>query len=365
VDAIECVDAAAERVYFTAWRDDPLTRDFYRIGFDGRAPDRPERLTDGHGMHGIAAADDCSLYVDNYSDASQPPRASVHDANGKRVRWLLENALDASHPYAPFLDTHVVPEFGTLEAEDGSRLHYKLLRPSDFDPTRRYPAVVFVYGGPGFQNVTRGWGALDAQVYANAGYVVFALDNRGSTRRGLRFESVLHGKLGEVETRDQLVGIRFLNALPYVDGSRIGVKGWSYGGYMTVMLLAKGGDAVAAGYAGAPVTDWRLYDTHYTERYLRLPAANADGYEQSSVFPYLTGIEGALLLVHGMADDNVFFTNSTKLMQALQRANVPFDLMTYPGETHLISTRASRLHADLTGLHFFERQLQPAQSSPR
>jgi dipeptidyl-peptidase-4 len=289
----------------------------------------------------------------------------VHDANGKRLRWLLENALDARHPYASFLDTHVVPDFGTLEAEDGSRLYYKLLRPSDFDPSRRYPAVVMVYGGPSVQSVTRGWGALEAQVYANAGFVVFALDNRGSARRGLRFESVLHGKLGEVETRDQLAGIRFLSALPYVDGSRIGVKGWSYGGYMTVMLLAKGGAAVAAGYAGAPVTDWGLYDTHYTERYLKLPAENADGYEQSSVFPYLAGIKGALLLVHGMADDNVFFTNSTKLMQALQRSNVPFDLMTYPGETHFISTRASRLHADLTGLRFFERELQPAQGSPR
>ena len=359
VDAIECVDAARERVYFTGWRDDPLTRDFYRIGFDGRLPDRPERLSGGNGMHGIAAADDCSLYVDTYSDPGQPRQTSLHDADGERVRWLLENALDASHPYTPYLDSHVIPEFGTIEAEDGSDLHYALYRPADFDADRRYPAIVMVYGGPGVQRVVRAWGASEAQVYANAGYVVFALDNRGSSRRGVRFESPLHGKLGEVETRDQLEGIRFLSGLPYVDGSRIGVTGWSYGGYMAVMLLAQGGNAVAAAIAGAPVTDWRLYDTHYTERYLGLPAENADGYEQSSVFPYLPGIEGALLLIHGMADDNVFFTNSTKLMQALQQANIPFESMTYPGETHFISNRGARLHADLTGLRFFDRLLHP------
>jgi dipeptidyl-peptidase-4 len=361
VDAIECVDSAAQRVYFTGWHDDPLRRDLYRIGLDGRSPSRPERLSAGNGVHDIAAAADCSLYVDTYSDPDQPPQTSLHDAEGKRLRWLLENALDADHPYAPFLAGHVTPEFGTIAAEDGSRLHFRLHRPAAFDATRRYPAIVMVYGGPGVQRVARAWGPLDSAIYANAGYVVFALDNRGSARRGVRFEGHLHGKLGDVETRDQLAGIRHLSSLPYVDSSRIGVMGWSYGGYMTVMLLAKGGAAVAAGIAGAPVTDWRLYDTHYTERYLGLPADNAEGYDQSSVFPYLSGIKGSLLLIHGMADDNVFFTNSTKLMQALQRANVPFDLMTYPGETHFISNRTARLHADLAGLRFFDRVLRAAE----
>ncbi|HSC15005.1 MAG TPA: prolyl oligopeptidase family serine peptidase, partial [Gammaproteobacteria bacterium] len=337
--------------------------DLYRIGFDGGAPGRPERLSGGNGTHAVAAADDCSLYVDTYSDPNQPQQTSLHDADGKRIRWLLENRLDGSHPYAPYLDTHVIPEFGTIAAEDGSRLHYRLVRPADFDARRRYPAIVAVYGGPGIQNVSRAWNGLIAEVYANAGYVVFTIDNRGSARRGVQFENHLHKKLGDVETRDQLAGIRFLSALPYVDGSRIGVTGWSYGGYMTVMLLAKGGDAIAAGIAGAPVTDWRLYDTHYTERFLGLPAENANGYEQSSVFPYLGGIKSALLLIHGMADDNVFFTNSTKLMQTLQRANLPFESMTYPGETHFISNRTARLHADLAGLRFFDRYLRAAPDS--
>lgn len=363
VDAIECVDAEAERVYFTGWRDDPLDLDLYRIGFDGTAPGRPERLSVRDGTHAIAAADDCSLYVDTFSSPDQPPQASLHDRTGTRVLWLAENRIDSLHPYAAYLSTHVLPEFGTIEAEDGSQLYYSLYRPSEFDPRVEYPAIVMVYGGPGVQNVRRAWGPLDAQVYADAGYVVFSLDNRGAARRGVRFESPLREKLGEFETRDQLAGIRFLSALPYVDASRIGVEGWSYGGYMTLMLLAKGGGIVAAGFAGAPVTDWRLYDTHYTERFLGTPEENAEGYLQSSVFPYLAGIQGALLLIHGMADDNVFFTNSTKLMQALQQANVPFDLMTYPGETHFIRNRVSRLHADLTGLRFFEGHLQPARSS--
>lgn len=243
---------------------------------------------------------------------------------------------------------------------DGSLLHYSLLRPSDFDPSRRYPALVRVYGGPLNQSVSKSFGALAARVFTDAGYVVFALDNRGSARRGVDFERAIHGRLGDVEVRDQLLGIDYLRSLPYVDAERIGVSGWSYGGYMSLMLLAQGDGKVAAAVAGAPVTDFRLYDTHYTERYLGLPQENAAGYELSSVFPHLDGMAGALLLIHGMADDNVFFTNSTKLMQALQRSNMPFELMTYPGETHLIRNRAARLHADLTTLAFLDRHLKPA-----
>ena len=359
VDAITCFDAAARQVYFTGWREDPRTAGLYRASFSGESPDDPERVTQREGWHSIAAASDCSIYIDTWSAPQQPPQVSVHGRDGERLSWLIENRLDDEHPYAPYLDTHVVPEAGTLAAEDGTALYYHLYRPSDFDAASSYPAIVLVYGGPRAQRVRQQWGSMTAQAYADAGYVVFMLDNRGSYRRGVEFEAGLYGLMGELETRDQLDGIRWLGELPYVDAERIGVQGWSYGGYMTLMLLARGGDLVAAGSAGAPVTDWELYDTHYTERYLLKPQDNADGYAQSSVFPYLDGMRGALQVVHGMADDNVFFTNSTKLMQALQHANQPFELMTYPGETHFIRNRASRVHADEAALRFFDRHLRP------
>lgn len=361
VDEIECVDTSSGYVYFTGWRDDPRTATLYRTRLNDGTPEEPERVSSRDGWHSIAASADCSVYVDTYSTPEQPQQVSLHDREGRRLAWLAENVLDAAHPYTPYFDTHVVPEFGSLEVDDGTELFFRLYRPSDFDANRQYPAIVMVYGGPHVQRVRRNWGPLTAQVYADAGYVVFALDNRGSYRRGVAFESSLHELMGDIETRDQLDGVRFLGELPYVDAKRIGVQGWSYGGYMTLMMLARGGELIAAGSAGAPVTDWRLYDTHYTERYLLRPQENEDGYERSSVFPYLDGMRGALQLIHGMADDNVFFTNSTKLMQALQQANRPFELMTYPGETHFIRNRASRLHADMIALEFFDRHLQPAR----
>ena len=358
VDEIACVDADTGQVYFTGWIDDPLTANLYRVAIDASGP--PERISRRDGYHSIAAAADCSLYVDTFSAPDRPPQVSLHDRSGERVAWLFENELDADHPYAPFLDTHVLPEFGTLGTDDGATLYYSIHKPADFDPARRYPAVVRVYGGPGSQTVRRSFGSLTVQALADAGYVVFALDNRGSSRRGVAFEAPISDDMGAIEVRDQLAGIRLLASQPYVDADRIGVSGWSYGGYMALMLLAKGGDRIAAAVAGAPVTDWRLYDTHYTERYLGLPDDGRDVYQRTSVFPYLEGISGPLLLIHGMADDNVFFTNSTRLMQSLQRANVPFELMTYPGETHFISDRGARLHSDMTTLRFLNRHLKPA-----
>ena len=365
VDEIECVDTDAGYVYFTGWRDDPLTAALYRAHLDADTPTEPERVSARDGWHSVAAAADCSIYVDTFSTPEQPAQVSVHDRDGRQIEWLRENALDDDHPYAPYLDTHVVPDFGSLIVEDGTELFFRLYRPDDFDPSETYPAIVLVYGGPHVQRVRRDWGPLSAQIYADAGFVVFALDNRGSYRRGTEFESHLHALMGDIETRDQLDGVRYLGGLPYVDARRIGVQGWSYGGYMTLMMLAKGGELIAAGSAGAPVTDWRLYDTHYTERYLLTLQENEDGYERSSVFPFLGGIRGELQLIHGMADDNVFFTNSTKLMQALQQANQPFELMTYPGETHFIRNRASRLHADQIALRFFERHLKGPDNSNR
>jgi dipeptidyl-peptidase-4 len=271
---------------------------------------------------------------------------------------MLRNALDDMHPYAPFRAEHVRAEFGTVAAADGQSLHYKLMKPRNLEAGKRYPVIIDVYGGPGRQRVTDTWGPLFHQYLVQHGYVVFALDNRGSGARGERFETALGGRMGGIEVQDQLKGVEFLRGLSFVDAQRIGMFGWSYGGYMTLMCLMQAPDAFAAGVAGAPVTDWALYDTHYTERYLSTPAANPEGYRQSNVLEYAHELRRPLLLVHGMADDNVLFAHSTALMKKLQDLQKPFDLMTYPGGKHgLIRQNVAGLHAHSEIMRFFDREM--------
>jgi dipeptidyl-peptidase-4 len=357
VDKVECVDEAGATVLFTGWVSDPRTRQLYRARLDGKNPSQPVLVTALEGLHWISSAKDCSLFLDTFSSPEQPPQTSLHDRSGKRLAWLEQNLLAHKHPYAPYMNSHSPAEFGTLQAEDGTELHWKMIRPHDAKPDVSYPAIIMVYGGPGVQTVWRGWGSLRDQIWADRGYVVFRLDNRGASRRGHAFEAHLHRRLGNVEVTDQLAGLEFLKKQPFVQADRIGVFGWSYGGFMSAMMLAKAGDQIAAGFVGAPVTDWALYDTHYTERYLDHPQDNPEGYRLSSVLPFIEGIASPLLLVHGMADDNVVFTNSTKFMQELQHSNIPFELMTYPGETHFVRNRTARLHLDLTVMRFFDRHL--------
>jgi dipeptidyl-peptidase-4 len=252
-------------------------------------------------------------------------------------------------------------QFGKLQAEDGQWLYYRLVRPARIAEGDRLPVIVDVYGGPGVQRVRNVW--PDAKGYwhyymANRGYVIFSLDNRGSANRGVRFESPIYRKLGDVELRDQLRGVAFLKTLGFADPRRIGLFGWSYGGYMTIMGLLKAPEVFSTGVAVAPVTDWRLYDTHYTERYLGMPSNNADGYRLSSVFPYVRGLSGALLLVHGMADDNVLYTHATAFYDALQKANKPFDIMVYPGSKHSLWGSRVRVHLFNTISRYFDQHLK-------
>jgi dipeptidyl-peptidase-4 len=235
-----------------------------------------------------------------------------------------------------------------------------LYKPLHFDPAKRYPAIVDVYGGPGVQRVLDSWtGSSFTQILTRAGYVVFQLDNRGTAFRGTAFQAPIHDKLGDVEVTDQVQGARWLGSQAYVDPARIGVWGWSYGGYMTLMLMFKAPDLFRAGVAGAPVTDWTLYDTHYTERYLDRPQDNSAGYTASSVLPYAKDLKGSLLIMHGMADDNVLFLNSTKLFRKLQDLGKPFDVMVYPGAKHGLTRQHDGRHAYATIKRFFDENLRP------
>jgi dipeptidyl-peptidase-4 len=217
--------------------------------------------------------------------------------------------------------------------------------------------VVHVYGGPGVQRVKNEWAPLTVQLFAQNGIGVLELDNRGSSNRGRSFEAPIFRQMGEAEVHDQLIGAQFAQSLDWVDSERIGVFGHSYGGYMTLMCLAKAPEVFKAGVSVAPVTDWRLYDTHYTERYLSTPDDNPEGYLSSSVFPYLDALQGKLLIIHGMADDNVLFTNATKLFKALQQRNIAFEMMTYPGAKHGLQERDVSIHRFTLILDFFQRNL--------
>jgi dipeptidyl-peptidase-4 len=358
--AIRAVDEAARRVYFTANLPSPIERQLFAVSLD--QPTAPQRVTQGAGWHSVAMSNDAKVFVDTYSDANTPRSVTLRAVDGRTLSPMLANALDAKHPYSPYVDEHVRAEFGTIAAADGQAMHYKLMKPRNLEPGRHYPVIVEVYGGPGVQRVSNSWGNLFHQYLVQHGYVVFALDNRGSGLRGTRFETALGARLGNVEVQDQIKGVEFLRTLPYVDAGRIGVFGWSYGGYMTLMCLMQAPDYFAAGVAGAPVVDWTQYDTHYTERYLSTPQKNADGYRLSNVLEYTKDLRRPLLLVHGMADDNVLFAHSTALMKKLQDLQKPFDLMTYPGGKHgLIRQSATGWHAHANLVRFFDRELGAAR----
>jgi dipeptidyl-peptidase-4 len=363
------IDEARGVVYFMATEASPLERHLYSTRLDTKTPHRVTRISQEPGNHNAQLLPGGKEYLDTWSSPQQPPSVSIRTLNGKLKRWVLRNALDASHPYHPFAAHHLPEEYGSIQADDGQALYYRLIKPAGMAPGKRYPVVIDTYGGPHAQYVCKDWlgGARAAQghfrqLLAQRGFVVFSLDNRGTGFRGVAFESAVHGRMGKVEIDDQVRGVEFLKALPFVDPDRIGIMGWSYGGYMALMALAK--PEFAAAVAGAPVVDWSLYDTHYTERYLGTPQHNRSGYERSSVLPYVDEFKGRLLLVHGMADDNVLFTNSTMLMQKLQASGMQFELMTYPGGKHgLIRMPEMGRHYYEMVLGFFERALAKELSS--
>ena len=354
--AVLHVDEAGRRVFFTATLDSPRERNVYAVSY--AAPGEPVRVSREGGWHQATFADSGEFYVDSYHDVDTPPQVSLRRSDGSRLAFIEENALDAAHPYHPYLASRPTIEFGTLPAETGEALHYRMIKPAEFDAATRYPVIVYVYGGPGGQSVTNTWSVGFNEILARNGFIVFTIDNRGTGSRGVEFDAPIYRRMGGVEVTDQMAGVDYLRSLGYVDPERIGVWGWSYGGFMTLMSLFQQPGVFAAGVSGAPVTDWTLYDTHYTERYLSTPQDNPEGYEASGVFPYADELDAPLLMIHGMADDNVLFTNSTKLFDALQKGGKAFDMMTYPGSKHAL-TRVPETgqHAYAHILRFFRQHL--------
>lgn len=359
IDNLLAVDEKAGKVYFSSNKDAVIDKQTYSVALDGSNAGKPVRVTQADGWHDTTFARNGQLFVDTWSDPANPPQVSIRKPDGAILTWLEKNEVNAAHPYYKYKSDHLPVEYGTLPAKDGQTLYWSMIKPYRFDPAKKYPVYLSTYGGPTAQHVTRKWGDTFDMYMAQQGYVVFRLDNRGSGRRERAFSDAIYRNLGKVEVEDQLAGIDFLGKQGFVDAKRIGVYGWSYGGFMALRLLSQGSDRIAAGVSGAPVTDWALYDTHYTERYMDKPSENKAGYADSTVFAHVDGLKSNLLLIHGMADDNVLFTNTTKMIDALVNRGVQFELMTYPGAKHGVSDRKQRKHVQVNIDAFFRKHLKP------
>jgi dipeptidyl-peptidase 4 len=347
------VDQAKGLIYFTANRETPLEQQVYAVPLAG-GPIR--QITPSGWWHAAVMDRTANRAIISRSNPSQPGQVYLADAEGKRLSWIEENALNSAHPYAPFLGSHVAPTFGTIKAADGTILYTKLLSPKR-ELGKTYPVLVIVYGGPGAgRQVTGQWGGPLQQYLAQQGWVIFSVDGRGSPDRGKAFEGQIHEKMGSVEVADQLAGVEWLKSQPWADPKRIAVYGWSYGGYMTLKLLEAAPGTFAAGVSGAPVTKWELYDTHYTERYMGHPKNGA--YPKAGALGDAGKIADPLLLIHGMADDNVVFENSTALMAKLQQSAAPFETMVYPGQTHSVGGPKVSVHLWNTILAFLNRNVK-------
>lgn len=340
-------------VYFTATEKDARERHLYRARLDGTGR---ARLTREDGTHQVTLSPDAKFYVDTFSDAATPPRVALSSADGLHRTPIEENRSPEILRYE-----RGQLEWVDLSAKDGTVLHASLLKPADFDPRRRYPAIVSVYGGPQAQSVQNAWYHVSPfeHLLASHGFLVFSLDNRGTANRGHAFESAIFHDLGRVELEDQLVGVEYLKALPFVDSGHLGIMGWSYGGYMTLYALTHAPGVFRAGVAGAPVTDWKLYDSIYTERYMGTPQSNPKGYESSSPLAAAAALQGELLIIHGTADDNVHVANTLSFADALIRAGRPHVLNLQPSQLHGFGGVANRIARDQATLRHFETYLKP------
>jgi dipeptidyl-peptidase-4 len=344
------VDEAGGFVYFTSTNPDPRERQIYRVRVDSGVM---ERVSKESGTHGLELSPSGKYLIDNFSNLTTPAEIRLLKSDGTLAATLYKTP-DRFADYA--LGT---TELVTVKASDGATLYARLVKPPDFDPKKKYPVIVDVYGGPHVQLIHNAWGATgaDDQLLAEQGYVIWSLDNRGSWGRGHAWESSIFEHMGDHEVEDQLAGVNYLKTLPYVDPKRIGVHGWSYGGYMTLELLTHAPGVFKCGAAGGPVTAWKFYDSIYTERYMRTPEENSTGYHDSSPVNFADKLKAKVLLIHGVDDDNVHMQNTLNFVEAMVKGKVPFELYLQPGERHGFARESSRLYLTERELDFFKANL--------
>ena len=348
------IDESNNTVYFASSERSPMHRDVYAVQLNGK---NKKTLTNKIGTNSATFSTHYKYFINQYSNANSPYYFSLFDAKGNEVRMLKDNS-NLNNSLAEYALSQ--KEFFNFKTTEGIDLNGWMMKPHNFDETKQYPVFMYLYGGPGSQQVTDSWGGsnfLWYQMLTQQGYIVACVDNRGTGARGAEFKKCTYQQLGKLETEDQIEANRYLANLPYVDGSRIGIFGWSYGGYMSSLCLLKGADEFKMAIAVAPVTNWRYYDSIYTERYMRTPQENASGYDDNSPINHVEKLKGKYLLVHGSADDNVHYQNTMEMTNALVNANKQFDLFIYPNKNHGIYGGYTRLHLFTKMTNFIKENL--------
>ncbi len=340
------------RVYYTSDEGNSLETHFYSVKIDGGGKTRLDKTP---GTHTISMGSGGYYYLDTHSTLTEPPVTTLHSGDG--VELGVYRAADRRQiDEYDILPTEIV----TFKTADGVELHGRMIKPAGFDPNKKYPAIVSVYGGPGVGlPVHNSWpGGINIdQVYAHRGYVVWQSENRGGVGRGHAFETPIFRQLGVTELADQVAGVKYLESLGFVDPARVGIHGWSYGGFMTLNAVLNAPDVFKCGIAGAPVTNWMNYDTIYTERYMGLPSENAAGYASTALPPKAKNLKAKLMIAHNLEDDNVLFQNTMQMMNALQLEGKEFEFLLYPQKSHGVGGPAAE-QMDKSMLDFFDRNLK-------
>lgn len=350
-------DPKSRFMYYQSTEEGSTQRHLYRIRIDGK---KKERLSQGPGWHTADFSPDLSVYISRFSAPKQPTVVTLRKNDGTQIRLLEDNAdLKAKIAKTRWPKT----EYANVPGGDGTPLNSYFIYPSDFDSIsgKQYPVLVYVYGGPGSQNVAERFGSGQRWMWhrymAEQGYIIACFDNRGTGARGADFKKQVYKQLGKLEVEDQIAAATFMAEKSYVDANRIGIWGWSYGGYMSTLSLEKGADVYAAAMAVAPVTHWKFYDTIYTERFMQTPQLNPEGYENGAPLNFVKAIKDPYLLIHGTGDDNVHFQNTIELNEALVQAGIPFQTMIYRNRSHGISGGNTRRHLHELMTRFIKENL--------
>lgn len=345
------MDKAGKYVYYLSSEVSPVEKQLFRVDLKSG---KRSRLTSAEGWHMINMSGDCSYFVDNYSSQYVPRIIDLVANNGKQMRRILT----AENPVKDYKFGEIT--LGKIKAADGSDLYYRLIKPIDFDPNKKYPVIHYVYGGPHLQLVKNSWNAslsMWEMYMAQRGYVVFILDNHGTPNRGKAFEDIIHRQCGQQEMADQMEGIKFLTSQPWVDADRIGVHGWSYGGFMTISLITNYPDIYKVAVAGGPVIDWKWYEVMYGERYMDTPQENPEGYEKVSLIHKAKDLKGKLLICQGAVDPVVVWEHSLSFIRECIKNNVQVDYFPYPCAEHNVRGR-DRIHLMQKVTNYFEDYLK-------
>jgi dipeptidyl-peptidase 4 len=348
-------DQKAKLLYYTSKEVSPMEKHLFSVTLDGK---KKTRLTSAAGSHSINMSTDCQFYIDHYGSSGTATVASLYKAKGN----TLVKVLEKNEKLAAVLDEYgiVDKEFFTCPANDGTILNGFMLKPKDFDAKKTYPVLIYQYSGPGSQNVTNAWAGSHFyfhQMLTQKGYIVAIIDTRGTGGRGEAFKKVTYKQLGKYELEDIVSTAKYLGSLDYIDESRMGIWGWSYGGYMSSLAMTKSAGVFKMGIAVAPVTNWRYYDTVYTERFLQTPQENAAGYDENSPATYASNLQGKFLLVHGTGDDNVHFQNSVVFQEGLINAGKQFQSFYYPDKNHSILGGKTKFHLYTMMVDFVTKNL--------